>query len=235
MDLNNVQWGPISGWVAALLTVFALYMSLRIYKRDQIARRQAQASKVNAWIDTVDIDDLEVSVDVLNGSDAPVYNVYIAVYTLASSHPFVYAWQATRHFGSLGPSKSSHHFAMKVKGDISREFRNPPLSISRAVVGIHFVDTFGVKWSRGPDGRLKGGRSRFRRWLSDLYVENIVLRYGQWPSRRKTRFGRWISYRIMLPKVWMMDGRRGGWRYRVHPLGMEYKRSKFSVGKDGES
>jgi YD repeat-containing protein len=218
MDLSEIQLGPLAAWVAALLTVGTLFMSLRLYRREQESRRRAQARKINAWPEDVDVSKKTISARLRNSSDEPVYNVHVMAYLLESIHPFFYDWYASWHEYALSPLNDTVELKSTQIVPLPDESRNPPLTIPKMAITVSFVDASGLGWTRDPRGRLteqNTSRGRLTSWFIMWHQEN--------GGRRRAAYTKWLYDYVNVPRVWRYDPDRVRWAYIKHPRGYEYE------------
>jgi hypothetical protein len=173
----GLDWGSVPDWVAALGTVAAFLVALRLLAKELAARREqeedrrrAQARLVNAWlamkwVKSSDPDDeLQGWIIVNNASDEPVYQVKLTVVRTDSgfaSDPEAARGQAPTIEEDLPlpllPQEHSERWA-------PAEWK---LGTWHVVLGLSFTDSQGRRWKRVPDGSLTEVTKRPRRSRKD--------------------------------------------------------------------
>jgi hypothetical protein len=171
------DWGTVPDWLAAVGTLAAFAVALRLLAKELAARRQyeedrrrGQARLVAAWTSTPSMSrrlgDKPSMFDVIvrNGSDEPIYAVVLTMlaptfYRKPPTGPHVgggVAFEAA--YGVLGP-----HDEERVTHVVE--------STSPGPVRVTFTDSQGYRWRRHPMGELellKGQATRRRPHKDEL-------------------------------------------------------------------
>jgi hypothetical protein len=134
----------VASWLAAIGTVGAFTVSLRLLALDLAARRVAQASLIAAWL-AGEPDTWRTSprVRVSNQSDQPVYDLKVFLELAGSQRSLI-------HQSLIVPSR---------KGS-QRPFYEPEATLGQKQqtechgVTVEFTDAAGRRWHRGLTGRL---------------------------------------------------------------------------------
>lgn len=228
LHFKEIDPGSLAQWVSALLTVGTLYMSLRLYRREQDNRRREQARKVNAWPGDLDFDKNEVTAWVRNSGDEPVYNMHILGYLLESTHPFYYDWRVTWNEYAQSPSGEAIKLTSIQKLPLPDACRNPPISIPSVAIQITFVDASGRQWTRDPSGQLTELRPRrmsLKYWFA-IFKWRFIFWHQRNRRRRRASYMQWLYDYLDKPYVWNYNADRVRWRYVKHPRGREYRNEK---------
>jgi len=154
------DWGTVPDWLAAVGTLAAFAVALRLLGKELAARREAeedhrreQARRVSVWATEIEqvppaLGSLVFFVVRANRSDEPVYDVLIE---MASNDPGG-AWAPWRkHIPVMPPGQEQTRLQVV-------PYRPGPVTLT-------FTDAVGRRWKRYPDGRLvepdrPRGRSR---------------------------------------------------------------------------
>lgn len=151
-----VAWGDVATWIAAIGTVGAVVVALRLARADSVARsradRRRQAEAVTSWISDqytlVDGENRFVApVTIYNGSGQLVYRVVISLVKDArgqgeTSPQPGHEWRV--FLGELPPGRTEATIDHPGGG---MHFR--------AAVELAFRDAAGRSWVRKTDGRLE--------------------------------------------------------------------------------
>jgi hypothetical protein len=156
------DWGTVPDWLAAVGTLAAFAVALRLLAKELAVRREAeedrrrdQARLISAWLaDPEDIDrNVWLMIIATNGSDEPIYGFHAVL--VPSESPFTDDPEAglgqvgTAQFRreTLPPKETTRGMFQVVKDGIVTGVMPGPVSIS-------FTDAAGRRWKRYPDGRL---------------------------------------------------------------------------------
>jgi hypothetical protein len=133
-----------ANWLAAIGTVGAFAVSLRLLALDLAARRVAQASLVAAWLAGDPVTwGTNPRVRVSNQSDQPVYDLKVFLELTDGERSLV-------HQSSAVPSRKG---SPKVFYE-PEAIRNPQPGTECRGVTVEFTDAGGRRWRRGLTGRL---------------------------------------------------------------------------------
>jgi hypothetical protein len=156
------DWGTVPDWLAAIGTLAAFGVALRLLAKELAARREqeedrrsSQARLVSAWPTDPQVEGgrLRVTVVVKNGSDEPVYQVHAVLVPPDSP------WAEDPEAGA-GQVPAAEIGRMMLPPGQKEEGRFPMImsilhtGIGPGPVGISFTDAAGRRWKRYPDGRL---------------------------------------------------------------------------------
>jgi hypothetical protein len=143
------DWGSVPDWLAAVGTLAAFFVALRLLAKELAARREQeedrrrnQARLVVAWATFKEVSETEVrySVVMRNGSDEPVYDGLCVVVPSTAVFEWEVGWLI------LPPHEIK-------EGDLRlpERYWRP---LWEAAIELSFTDAAGRRWTRYPDGRL---------------------------------------------------------------------------------
>jgi hypothetical protein len=174
--------GTIPDWIAALGTVAAFLVALRLLAKELTARREveedrrrAQARLVSAWTTPRRIETagpelkLEFIVVLKNGSDEPVHEVWLTL--VPDSSPFASDPEAARaEDGTVkDPDTDWGNVELVPPGETFNVAVMPGrYPIKKLVLGISFTDSQGRRWRRLPGGTLIEASQRRHRSRKDF-------------------------------------------------------------------
>lgn len=155
------DWGSVPDWLAAIGTLAAFGVALRLLAKELDARREqeedrrrAQARLVNAW-PTMKWRESDGEAEswfvVVNASDEPVYQVKVTV--------------VPRDSGFAADPEAARGQVPTIEEDLPLPLRpqetserwapaESKLGTWHVVLGLSFTDSMGRRWKRYPDGRL---------------------------------------------------------------------------------
>lgn len=148
-------WGTLPEWLAAVGTLLAFAVALRLLfkeletrREDVGARLRAQARLVAAWVTQIETHESATTCHLVtrNGSDEPVHNVTVTLYQRGSARDALHE-RATQWYSLLAPQ------TIEAFGPINLE---EPLYVawSSLTASIAFRDSQGYSWLREPGGIL---------------------------------------------------------------------------------
>jgi hypothetical protein len=143
LPLAQADWGTVPDWLAAVGTLLAFAVALRLLFKELDARREneedrrrEQASRVAAWARPVGAGPNDHAMMLRNNSEQPVTAV-----RLVMEHPDMPEVVTREESWDLVPPGEQRVDDMWVTG--------PP-----GPVTLTFTDAAGHRWTRRPDGRL---------------------------------------------------------------------------------
>jgi len=160
------DWGTVPDWLAAVGTLAAFAVALRLLGKELAARREqeedrrrAQARLVNAWlgVKTRESDGEEYSAVVKNDSDEPIYQVF------TTAGPAVGRFASDPEAGRGQAEVVDHDWIMLLPGDA----REGPLPGPLLSISLSFTDSQGRRWKRLPYSTLTEVTKRQRRSRKD--------------------------------------------------------------------
>jgi hypothetical protein len=201
------DWGSVPDWLAAIGTLAAFAVALRLLAKELAARREVeedrrreQARLISAWPEVpevpgvkdlprdTDVDDwlretgteAYVHLVMKNGSAEPVYRIYAVMVASDSS----YADDPEEGAGQPGTAETRRRIlppGEKEIGIFPTFLEGFETGIGPGPVSIAFTDAAGRHWKRYPDGRLvELNRPRRRpRWLEDLDLGRLPGSHGR--------------------------------------------------------
>jgi hypothetical protein len=167
--LAHTDWGSVPDWLAALGTVAAFGVALRLLAKELAARREAeedrrreQARSIGAW-PTAPVPEHPraanqvFTVILRNGSQEPVYNVQAVM-----KHPDLSSDEVRR----AGWSTWQLTLGILPPGENFTKLRLVPYQ--PGPIELSFTDAQGRRWTRHTDGRLLGEADPPRRKVDPL-------------------------------------------------------------------
>jgi hypothetical protein len=150
-------WGTFPEWLAAIGTLLAFAVALRLLFKELEARREAQEDRrrnqarlVAAWITSkwASETELRFTLVVRNGSDEPIYDgrcvVVPSTNRIASDPMMVFDWEFR---WLVLPPQETKEDDLRLPEKLWR-------SLWDAGTTLSFTDAAGRRWTRYPDGRL---------------------------------------------------------------------------------
>jgi hypothetical protein len=143
------DWGTVPDWLAAIGTLAAFGVALRLLAKELAVRREQeedrrrnQARLVAAWVTLKEVSETEVrySVVVRNGSDEPVFDGLCVVVPSATAFEWEVRWL-------ILPPHETKEDDLRLPEKLWR-------SLWDAAIELSFTDAAGRRWIRYPDGRL---------------------------------------------------------------------------------
>jgi hypothetical protein len=179
LPLAQVEWGTVPDWLAAVGTLLAFAVALRLLFKELAARREVeedrrreQARLVSAWTLRDQFQtgfgtyELGFAVKVRNASQEPVYDLKFTL--VPYEGPFATDPEAARRAdetvetgtegGDLGRLPPGETIRFRIK-------QRPHLE--SLVLGLSFTDSQGRRWKRLPNGTLTEITKRPRRSRKD--------------------------------------------------------------------
>lgn len=152
----GLDWAAIEAigtWLAFAAAGFGAVLLFRDHRRAEDDRRRAQASKV--WVyptEGYETDErpgelLYTSATVMNGSDQPIYDVYVVILTRSAGR--VVATHSLNHVDYLLPGVKDW-WDLRQLPDQEKLWSGSDLS----VLTVHFRDTLDRHWRRTARGAL---------------------------------------------------------------------------------
>jgi hypothetical protein len=187
--MPGVEWGSVSSWVAAVVTSSSAMVAVFSYRRSLRDAERKQASQVSAWIPlseqeavvqggisasepklttdrpveriTVPISRKWLEAKIANRSDAPIYNVELALCEGKSKLETVHASEIPPE--TVGTARF-HHLVVRTRTvslavgskSVSSSVTDFPLTLL-----LSFDDALGRRWRRSPDSRLRRVSSHY--------------------------------------------------------------------------
>ncbi len=135
---SHPQLGTVPDWIGAIGTTLAFFVALVVLLLDVRERHRRQASQVAAWFDRSHAD---VTLHVINASDAPIYNVQVMPQLLHQTYDVI-------RYPLIGPGQDLTPLRIKLPG--SQQVSNEYLGVQ-----MLFADSAGRRWKRLRAGKLK--------------------------------------------------------------------------------
>jgi hypothetical protein len=171
---SGVDWGDAPSWVAAVGTVLTLFLGLIVLLREVGDRRRRYASRVICWIEGD-----AGAVHIRNGSDEPVTQVMVALFSVPNHYadaaaevhddPWVWGWE----WLAPGVEKAVSPEPVEWFADLF-----PP------AVRMEFTDAAGRRWLRDEQARLS------RKWVLPFREDWRNLPYWRRTGRRTDQMRR---------------------------------------------
>lgn len=132
------ELGTVPDWIGAIGTTLAFFVAFVVLFLDVRERHRRQASQVAAWFDRSHSD---VTLHVINASDAPVYNVQVMPQFLHQTYDVI-------RYPLMSPGQDDTPLQIKLPG--SEQVSNEYLGVQ-----MLFADSAGRRWKRLRAGKLK--------------------------------------------------------------------------------
>lgn len=153
---HTLKYGDVPTWVATTAAIVAAIFAGLVYRREErrdarreAERRQAQATKVAAWVDLPSGEGV-VHVHIRNASDVPVYDVRVSIHRTPEVKPYepveyqpAYRWEL-----SVVPPGTEPRLIPLPTDEL---FGGSP---KRFVTSMTFHDAAGIYWFRNAYGEL---------------------------------------------------------------------------------
>lgn len=147
-DLNAVQWGAVSDWVAGIATVVAVVVAFWFSLRADRQQESERVAHVFAWMTMHADGGLVLSVS--NGTAAPIYDWTVEATWLDEASERTTLTTGSGEFGLLPPGR--YEFPLRNDAPVGR-----PRVDSAIEISLTFTDGAGRRRMRHPNGRLTRG------------------------------------------------------------------------------
>jgi hypothetical protein len=135
---SHLDLGTVPEWFEAIGTTLAFFVAFVVLLLDVRERHRRQAGQIAAWLER---GGSEVTLHVINASDAVVYNVQVTPQLLHRVYDEI-------RYPLIGPGKDETPLTIKLPG-------NQQISNDYLGVQMLFTDSTGRRWKRLRSGRLK--------------------------------------------------------------------------------